>query len=179
MKFFSNQCFDPTCRHVSGMILFGIQGGCFGYTNVVVAMCLYLYRMSDLCFELPPKETDYIYNNNKEWNNQHSNNHTYPNNSKNYHNNHHNNNSNTPFEINFPEYSQLLQNDLNKHFQTKIAKELPKQFPEPLSVGTLDIGNFAISNAANALQASQKFPKIFSGRVKVGNLLPDLIAEIN
>ena len=92
MTFFSNQCFDPTCRHVSGMILFGIQGGCFGNANVVVAVCLYSCGMSDLCFELPPKETDCVYNTNKEWNNQHSNNPAYPNNSndnnKNYHNNH-------------------------------------------------------------------------------------------
>ena len=38
-------------------------------------------------------------------------------------------------------------------FGPMVGKELPKQFPEPLSVGKLDVGNFAFSNAANTLQA--------------------------
>ena len=42
---------------------------------------------------------------------------------------------------------------LTNYFQAKVGKELPKQFPEPLSVGKLDVGNFAFSNAANTLQA--------------------------
>ena len=57
-------------------------------------------------------------------------------------------------------------------FQAKVGKELPKQFPEPLSVGKLDVGNFAFSDTANTLQARNHL-KIFSGRFKVGNLLPD------
>ena len=50
-------------------------------------------------------------------------------------------------------YNQLQQNNLNNYFQAKVRKELPIQFPEPLSVGKLDVGNFALSNTANALQA--------------------------
>ena len=32
----------------------------------------------------------------------------------------------------------------NKDFQTKVGKKLPKQFPEPLSVGKLDVSDFSI-----------------------------------
>ena len=39
-------------------------------------------------------------------------------------------------------YSQLRQEYLNHYFQAKVGKELPKQFPEPLSIGKLDVGNF-------------------------------------
>ena len=41
-------------------------------------------------------------------------------------------------------YSQLWQNYLNNYFQTKVGKEIPKQFPEPITVGRLDVGNFAL-----------------------------------
>ena len=45
-----------------------------------------------------------------------------------------------------------------KHFQGKVGKELPKQYPEPLLVGKLDVSNFAFSNTANTLQA-RNYPK--------------------
>ena len=64
-------------------------------------------------------------------------------------------------------YNQLRQNCLNTYFQAKVGKELPKQFPQPLLVGKLDVGNFA----------SQKLPKISSGRVEVGHLLPDQLLK--
>ena len=67
-------------------------------------------------------------------------------------------------------YNQLRQNYLNKHFQAKVGKELPKQFPEPLLVGKLNLGNFAFSKNCKQ-SASQMLP----GRVKGGNLLPDLL----
>ena len=51
------------------------------------------------------------------------------------------------------EYSQLRQNYQNNYFEAKVGKELPKQFPEPLSVGKLDVGSLALSDNANALQA--------------------------
>ena len=52
------------------------------------------------------------------------------------------------FEVgNGKNFSQLRQNYLNNYFQARVGKELPKQFPEPLSVSKLDVGNFAFSNA--------------------------------
>ena len=60
-------------------------------------------------------------------------------------------------------YSQLRQNYLNKYFQAKADKELPKQFPEPLLVGKLDVGNFALSNPANTLQARNYLVQHFQG----------------
>ena len=74
-------------------------------------------------------------------------------------------------------YSQPRQNYLNHSFQAKVVKQLPKQFPEPLSVGKLDVGNFACSNSANTLQARNYLKYISSGRVKVGKLLPDRLLK--
>ena len=48
----------------------------------------------------------------------------------------------------------------NNYFQAKVGKDLPEQFPEPLSVGQMDGGNFALSNTANTLQAG-KYLKYF------------------
>ena len=69
------------------------------------------------------------------------------------------------------EYSEHRQNYLNHYFQTKVGKELPKQFPEPLSIGKLAFGNLAFQ----ILQTlwSQNLPKLFSGRLQVSNSLPD------
>ena len=50
-------------------------------------------------------------------------------------------------------YSQLHQNYLNNYLQATVGREFPKQFPEPLSVGKLNVSNFALSNMANTLQA--------------------------
>ena len=50
-------------------------------------------------------------------------------------------------------YSQLRQHYLKSYFQAKVGKELSKQFPEPTSVGKLDVNNFEFWNAANTLQA--------------------------
>ena len=49
-------------------------------------------------------------------------------------------------------YRQLRQNYQNHNFQARVGKELPKQFPEPLSVGKLDVGNLTFSNTANTLK---------------------------
>ena len=49
-------------------------------------------------------------------------------------------------------YSQLRQNYLNNYFQAEVGKELPNQFPEPFSVGKLDVSNFEFSNTANTLK---------------------------
>ena len=49
--------------------------------------------------------------------------------------------------------SQLRQNYLKKHFQAKVGKQLPKQFPETFSFRKLDVGNFAFSDTANTPQA--------------------------
>ena len=64
-----------------------------------------------------------------------------------------------------PSYSQLRQNCLNNSFQAKVGKELPKQFPELLSVGKLDVGNFAFPKTANTLQA-RNFQNHFQGGSK-------------
>ena len=48
-------------------------------------------------------------------------------------------------------YSQFRQDYLNIDFHAKIGRELPEQLPEPLSVGKLDVGNFAFQS--NTLQA--------------------------
>ena len=61
--------------------------------------------------------------------------------------------------------SQLRQNYLNDYFQAKVGKELPEQFPEPRSVGKLDVGNFAFSNTANTLQA-RNYLEYFRGGSK-------------
>ena len=45
-------------------------------------------------------------------------------------------------------YHQLRQNYLNNDFQANVGKELPKQFPEPLSVGKLDVGKLAVPHTA-------------------------------
>ena len=37
--------------------------------------------------------------------------------------------------------NQLWHNSLDNDFQGNVGKELHKQFPEPLSVGKLDVGN--------------------------------------
>ena len=63
------------------------------------------------------------------------------------------------------DYNQLRQNYLNNDFQVKVGKELPKQFPEPLSVRNLDVGNFAFSDTANTLQA-RNYLKYFQGGSK-------------
>ena len=42
---------------------------------------------------------------------------------------------------------------LDANISIKVGKELPQQFPEPLLVGKLDVGNLAVSNTANTLQA--------------------------
>ena len=62
-------------------------------------------------------------------------------------------------------YSQLWQNYLNNYFQAKVGKELPKQFPEAISVGKLDVGNFVFPNTANTLQAGN-YLKYFQGGSK-------------
>ena len=72
-------------------------------------------------------------------------------------------------------YSQLRQNYLNNYFQANVAKKLPKQFPEPLSVGKQDVCNFAFSNTANTLKA-RNYLQYFPG-VKVGNLLPGYLLK--
>ena len=56
-----------------------------------------------------------------------------------------------------------LENYLNSYYQAKVGKELPEQFPEPLSVGKLDIGNLH-SQILQTL-CKPELPKIFSGRV--------------
>ena len=38
-------------------------------------------------------------------------------------------------------------------FHAKVGKKSLKQFPKPVSVGKLDVGNFAFSNTVNTLQA--------------------------
>ena len=45
----------------------------------------------------------------------------------------------TVLESLFRYYNQLRQDYLDNYFQAKVGKELPKQFPEPLSVGKLDV----------------------------------------
>ena len=62
-------------------------------------------------------------------------------------------------------HNQLRQNYLNNYFQAEVGKELPKQFPEPLSVGKLDVGNFGFSNTANTLQA-RNYLNYFQGASK-------------
>ena len=49
------------------------------------------------------------------------------------------------------------------YFQAKAGKELRKQFPEPTSVGEVDVRNFAFSSTANALQA-RNYLKYFQRR---------------
>ena len=56
----------------------------------------------------------------------------------------------------------LRQSYLNHFFQAKVGRELPKQLPEPPSVGKLVVGNVALSNAANTLQA-RNYMKYFQG----------------
>ena len=70
------------------------------------------------------------------------------------------------------QYSQHRQNYQNKFFRARVDKELPKQFPKPFLVGKQNVGNFAVSHTYCKLSRSQELPKIISGRVKVGNLLP-------
>ena len=50
-------------------------------------------------------------------------------------------------------YSQHRQNYQNKYFQTKVGKELPKQFPKPPLVGKRDVSNFAPLHTAKTLEA--------------------------
>ena len=74
-------------------------------------------------------------------------------------------------------YSQHRQNYLNSYFQAKVGKKLPKQLPEPLSVGKLDIGSFAFSSTANTLQA-RNYQKYFQGGSKsVIYILPDSLLK--
>ena len=68
--------------------------------------------------------------------------------------------------------SQLRQNYLNNYFQARVGKEMPKSFPDPLSVGKLDVGKFCILKYCKH-SASQKLPKLFSGRARVASLFPD------
>ena len=49
-------------------------------------------------------------------------------------------------------FSQFRQSYLNIYFQAKVGTELPKEFPGPLSVGKLDVGNFAFSNTAETVR---------------------------
>ena len=63
-----------------------------------------------------------------------------------------------------------------KNCQAEVSKEFPKQFPEPFSVGKLDVGNFAFQILHTL--SSQKLPKINSERVKVGNFLPDELLKL-
>ena len=56
--------------------------------------------------------------------------------------------------ISAPKYIQSAPAELPKlFFQARVGKELPKQFPEPLSAGKLDVSSFAFSDAADILQA--------------------------
>ena len=69
-----------------------------------------------------------------------------------------------------PNYSQLRQNCLNSYFQAKVGKELPRQFPEPLSVGKLVVGNFAVSS--NATLCTPEITQIYFKEGQSRNLLP-------
>ena len=72
----------------------------------------------------------------------------------------------------FRKCSQLRQKYLNNCFQAEVGKELPKQFPEPPSVGKLDV----VLKSCKRF-ASQRLPKILSERVNVGILLPDYLLK--
>ena len=63
-------------------------------------------------------------------------------------------------------YNQLRQNYLNNHFQAKAGKELPKQFPEPLSIGNLDVGDFAFSNTAKHTLPARNYLNYLQGGSK-------------
>ena len=73
------------------------------------------------------------------------------------------------------EYSQHLQNYLNKYFRAKVGKELPQQFPEPPPVGKLGVGNLALSCAATTLEAKKS--SIIRRRLNLGNRLPDILLK--
>ena len=69
-------------------------------------------------------------------------------------------------------FSLRQQNYQNNYFHAKVGKDLPKQFTGPVSVGKLDVGNYAFSNTATPLQARKNL-KYFQGGSKSVNSLPD------